>query len=69
MTIIKYIKFVVIIVIVTIIFSCSKNEAGNSEYDPSLPISLTDFSQYKGEWRLEWLLRELILEQISHKSM
>lgn len=49
MTIIKYIKFVVIIVIVTIIFSCSKNEAGNSEYDPSLPISLTDFSQYKGD--------------------
>lgn len=43
MTIIKYIKFVVTIVIVTIIFSCSKNEAGNSEYDPSLPISLTDF--------------------------
>ena len=33
MTIIKYIKFVVTIVIVTIIFSCSKNEAGNSEYD------------------------------------
>lgn len=48
MTIIKYIKFVVIIVIVTIIFSCSKNEAGNSEYDPSLPISLTDFFPIQG---------------------
>ncbi|CDA76863.1 putative cell surface protein have conserved domain [Bacteroides sp. CAG:530] len=48
MTIIKYIKFVVIIVIVTIVFSCSKNEAGNSEYDPSLPISLTDFFPIQG---------------------
>lgn len=48
MTIIKYIKFVVIIVIVTIVFPCSKNEAGNSEYDPSLPISLTDFFPIQG---------------------